>query len=82
MSFNSFGFEGQYKSRREINLGGRRSNTADRSELIRQTQFERRRREEERQQQKAIATIQVWRCLKIRTKLHEDVRLMFELGWI
>jgi hypothetical protein len=56
-----FSFEGNFKSRRSINLGGTSKRTGQDSKdaLIRQRQLERQQREEERQREQAAAVIQV-----------------------
>lgn len=53
-----FNFEGNYKSRREINLGGVRS-TGNRDNLVKKTHDERAQREQERIRNKSATSIQV-----------------------
>lgn len=52
-------FDGSFKSRRSINLGGKRLQPADKQALLKQTQEERQRRQEARAQVEAATTLQV-----------------------
>ncbi|KAI9199312.1 uncharacterized protein BJ171DRAFT_216009 [Polychytrium aggregatum] len=65
-----FAFEGDFKSRRNINLGGHNTRQ-DKSALLRKAQLEREQREAERLRQKSASLIQaVWRsyCVRARAK--------------
>jgi ubiquitin-protein ligase E3 C len=52
-------FDGDFKTKRQISLGGRRQAPGERQDLLRQAQLERQQREDERRRQSAAITIQV-----------------------
>ncbi|KAG0212100.1 hypothetical protein BGX28_006861 [Mortierella sp. GBA30] len=67
-------FDGSFKSRRTINLGGNKQQI-DKQRLLRQAQEERRIREAERQRSKAAERIQAWyRGRTVAAKVRQDIR--------
>ncbi|KAJ3183099.1 hypothetical protein HDU87_007521 [Geranomyces variabilis] len=63
-----FSFEGDFKNKRNINLGGKSAKVADKAELLRKAQRERQNRERERLRLQSAQTVQAfWRgrsCVK------------------
>ncbi|ORZ23850.1 hypothetical protein BCR41DRAFT_248053 [Lobosporangium transversale] len=71
-------FDGSYKSRRNINLGGNRQQV-DKQKLLRQAQEERRIREVERTRLRAAERIQSWyRGRTVAIKLRQDIRTSWD----
>ncbi|KAG0011117.1 hypothetical protein BGZ80_000937 [Entomortierella chlamydospora] len=71
-------FDGSFKSRRTINLGGNKQQI-DKQKLLRQAQEERRIREAERKQQKAAENIQAWyRGRTVAIKVRQDLRASWD----
>ncbi|KAF9204758.1 hypothetical protein BGZ49_004916 [Haplosporangium sp. Z 27] len=67
-------FDGSFKSRRTINLGGNKQQV-DKQKLLRQAQEERRVREAERRRLKAAENIQAWyRGRSVAIKVRQDLR--------
>ncbi|KAF9390781.1 hypothetical protein BGX21_011385 [Mortierella sp. AD011] len=71
-------FDGSFKSRRTINLGGNKQQI-DKQKLLRQAQEERRIREAERKQLKAAENIQAWyRGRTVAIKVRQDLRASWD----
>lgn len=74
----SFSFDGQYRSRPNINLSGS-SRLRDRDNLIREAFLERKKREEEKRQQQAALKIQsVYRSYAVRKQVKNQLRIAFK----
>ncbi|KAF9109506.1 hypothetical protein BGX27_007547 [Mortierella sp. AM989] len=71
-------FDGSFKSKRTINLGGNKQQV-DKSKLLRQAQEERRVREAERKRLKAAENIQAWyRGRTVAIKVRQDLRACWD----
>ncbi|KAF8937444.1 hypothetical protein BGZ58_002708 [Dissophora ornata] len=72
-------FDGNFKSKRTISLGGNKQQV-DKQKLLRQAQEERRIREAERARLKAAERVQAWyRGRKVAAKVREDLRVSWDL---
>ncbi|KAI8816378.1 uncharacterized protein EV422DRAFT_571763 [Fimicolochytrium jonesii] len=70
-----FTFEGDFKSRRNINLGGRKKDLEDKKELLRRAQAERKERERERAKERAAIDVQAfWRGRKHMKRFYASIR--------
>jgi hypothetical protein len=54
-----FSFEGDFRAKKSINLGGRKTSSGARDELVKKTHSERTLREAERKRQRSATVIQV-----------------------
>lgn len=76
----NFSFEGNYKPRRNINLGGIRSHE-DKKTLMAKAQAERRAREHERQRQRCAVKIQVMETLEYyNVNLYWQVNVLYSIS--
>ncbi|KAF9903122.1 hypothetical protein EC991_004148 [Linnemannia zychae] len=75
-------FDGSFKSRRTINLGGNKQQV-DKQKLLRQAQEERRIREAERARLKAAERVQAWyRGRTVAARVRQDVRDTWDMDII
>ncbi|KAF9956268.1 hypothetical protein BGZ72_002857 [Mortierella alpina] len=73
-------FDGSFKQKRTINLGGNKQQV-DKQKLLRQAQEERRIREAERQRLKAAERIQAWyRGRTVAFNVRQDLRVLWDQG--